>query len=158
MPVHKVDFLLGYGIAFGLAAAVQAVVVAAVAFGLLGLDVAGAVWAVTLVAVAVAVLGSSLGLFTSAFARTEFQAVQLMPAVLFPQLLLCGLIAPRDTLPTALEWVSDVMPLSYAVDALKRLITEPGLTSAYWVDLVVVLAFAAGSLVLGAATLRRRTP
>jgi ABC-2 type transport system permease protein len=158
MPVHKADFLLGYGLAFGLAAVVQALVVSGVSFGLLGLDVAGPVWAVILVAVAVAVLGSSLGLFTSAFASTEFQAVQLMPAVIIPQLLLCGLIVPRAQLPTALQVVSDVLPLSYAVDAIKRLGTEAAVTSAYWGDLLVLAAFVVGALLLGSATLRRRTP
>jgi ABC transporter DrrB family efflux protein len=158
MPVHKADFLLGYGVAFGLAAVVQALVVSGVSFGLLGLDVAGPVWAVILVAVVVAVLGSSLGLFTSAFASTEFQAVQFMPAVIIPQLLLCGLIGPRDQLPPVLHAVSDVLPLSYAVDAIKRLGTEAAVTAAYWVDLLVLAGFVVGSLLLGSATLRRRTP
>jgi ABC transporter DrrB family efflux protein len=158
LPMAKADFLLGYGLAFGLAATVQAVVVSAVAFGLLGLDVAGPVWAVTIVAVLVAVLGSSLGLFVSAFARTEFQAVQFMPALIIPQLLLCGLIGPRDSLPPALELVSDVMPLSYAVDAMKLLTVSPVLTEQFWKDLAIVAGFVVGALVLGSATLRRRTP
>ncbi len=158
LPMGKADFLLGYGLAFGLAAAVQAVVVSVVAFGPLGLDVAGPVWAVTVVAVVVAVLGSSLGLFVSAFASTEFQAVQFMPALIIPQLLLCGLIGPRDTLPRALELVSDVLPLSYAVDAMKQLTASATLTGEFWRDLTVVAAFVVGALVLGSATLPRRTP
>jgi len=158
LPMGKADFLLGYGLAFGLAATVQAVVVSAVAFGLLGLDIAGPVWAATVVAVVVAILGSSLGLFVSAFAATEFQAVQFMPALIIPQLLLCGLIGPRNTLPPALELVSDVLPLSYAVDAMRQLTTSPTLGAEFWRDVAVVAAFVVGALVLGSATLRRRTP
>jgi ABC-2 type transport system permease protein len=157
LPMHKSDFLLGYGLAFGLAAGVQAVVVSLVTFGLLGLDIAGPVWAATVVAVVVAVLGSSLGLFVSAFAATEFQAVQFMPALIIPQLLLCGLIGPRDTLPRPLELVSDVLPLSYAVDAMRTLTTSSQLTADFWWDVAVVGAFVLGALVLGSATLRRRT-
>jgi ABC transporter DrrB family efflux protein len=158
LPVGKADFLLGYGLAFGLAAFGQALVVSGVAFGLLKLDVAGPVLAVTAVAVLVAVLGSSLGLFVSAFARTEFQAVQFMPALIIPQLLLCGLLGPRDGLPSALHAVSDVLPLSYAVDAMKQLSSSPTLDGGFWLDLVVVAGSVVVALALGSATLRRRTP
>ena len=157
MPMGKLDFLLGYALAFGLVAALQAVLAVTVSVGLLGLDIAGSVWLLGLVAVADAVLGSALGLFVSAFARTEFQAVQFLPLIVFPQILLCGLFVPRDTLPAVLDAVSDLLPLSYAVDAMTHL-TRGTDTGQVWQDLLVVVAFALGGLALGAATLRRRTP
>jgi ABC-2 type transport system permease protein len=157
MPMGRLDFLLGYAVAFGLVAALQAVLAVGVSVGLLDLEIAGPVWLLGLVAVADAVLGSALGLFVSAFARTEFQAVQFLPMIVFPQILLCGLFVPRDTLPDALHAVSDVLPLSYAVDAMTHL-TRGTSTSEVWVDLLVVAAFACAALGLGAATLRRRTP
>jgi len=158
LPVGKLDFLLGYGIAFGLAAALQATVVGAVSFGLLGLAVQGPVAAVLVVAVLVAVLGSSMGLLLSAFASTEFQAVQFMPALVIPQLLLCGLLGDRSTLPTALRLLGDVLPLTYAVDAMHVLQASVALTGQFWRDIAIVGGFIAAILVLGAATLRRRTP
>jgi ABC-2 type transport system permease protein len=103
------------------------------------------------------VLGSALGLFVSAFAQTEFQAVQFMPALVLPQVLLCGLFVARDALPDVLHAISNVLPLSYAVDAMTKL-TEGTDTIEVWQDLLVVTAFAVGALALGAATLRRRTP
>jgi len=157
MPMGKLDFLLGYAIAFGLVAALQAVLAVTVSVGLLGLDIEGSVLLLGLVAIADAVLGSALGLFVSAFARTEFQAVQFLPALVFPQILLCGLFVPRDSLPDVLHAVSDVLPLSYAVDAMTHL-TRGTDTGTVWTDLVVVAGFAVGALSLGAATLRRRTP
>lgn len=157
MPMGKLDFLLGYGVAFGVVAAVQSVLAVALSVGLLGLDVQGPVWLLTVVAIVDAVLGTALGLFVSAFAQTEFQAVQFMPAVVIPQILLCGLFLPRDQLPTVLEWVSNVLPLSYAVDAMQTL-TRTTETADVWQDLAVVAGFAVAGLVLGAATLRRRTP
>jgi ABC-2 type transport system permease protein len=125
--------------------------------GLLDLDVQGPVWLLTVVAIADAVLGSALGLFVSAFATTEFQAVQFMPAFVMPQILLCGLFVARDQLPTVLERVSDVLPLSYATDAMKTL-TRTSATGDVWQNVGVVTAFALASLALGAATLKRRTP
>jgi ABC-2 type transport system permease protein len=156
MPMGKLDFLLGYALAFGAAAAVQAALAVGLSVGVLGLDVRGPIWLLTLVAVVDAVLGTALGLFVSAFARTEFQAVQFMPALVIPQILLCGLFVPRDQLPTVLGWVSDVLPLSYAVDAMTTL-TQQTATGQVWADLAVVAGFAVAGLAAGAATLRRRT-
>lgn len=158
MPIGKLDLLLGYALAFGLLATVQAAVVTTLAVTLLGLDVAGPVWLLMVVAVLDAVLGMALGLFVSAFAATEFQAVQFMPAFVLPQFLLCGLLVPRDTMDTALRWVSDVLPLSYAVDAMRDLTASDSVDAGTWTDLSVVAGAAALALGLGAATLRRRTP
>jgi ABC-2 type transport system permease protein len=157
MPMGKLDFLVGYALAFGVVAAVQSALAVLLSVGLLDLDVQGPVWLLTVVAIADAVLGSALGLFVSAFATTEFQAVQFMPAFVIPQILLCGLFVARDQLPTLLEKVSDVLPLSYATDAMQTL-TSTSATGDVWQDIAVVAAFALAALGLGAATLRRRTP
>lgn len=157
MPLGKLDFLLGYALAFGVLAAVQSALAVAVSVGLLGLEVQGSVWLLGVVAVADAVLGTALGLLVSAFATTEFQAVQFMPAFVLPQILLCGLFVPRPSMPGVLEAVSDVLPLSYAVDAMQELVASAD-TGAVWADVAVVACFALAALGLGAATLRRRTP
>ena len=157
MPLAKLDLLLGYGIAFALVAAVQATIASAVAFGLLGLDVAGPIWVVVALAVLNAVLGMALGLFLSAFATTEFQAVQFMPAAIVPQILLCGLLVPRERMADALEWLAAALPMTYAYDALSRAIADDtgvGLAR----DAAVVAGAVVLALVLGATTLKRRTP
>ncbi len=158
MPLAKLDLLLGYGIAFGVVGVVQALVTSVVAFGLLGLDVAGSTALVVAIAVLDALLGMSLGLFVSAFARTEFQAVQFMPALVFPQLLLCGLFVAREEMAPLLETVSYAMPLTYAFDALDRVANDGTLAGAGALDVFVICAVTVIGLALGAATLRRRTP
>lgn len=157
MPMGKLDFLLGYALAFALIAVVQALVVVSIALYLLGLDIQGAAWQLGVVAVLDGVLGTALGLFASAFAATEFQAVQMMPAVMIPQILLCGLLVPRENLPTVLHAVSDILPLSYAVDAVLGVAKGNGFTTGTGTDTLVVIGFIVAALVLGAATLRRRT-
>lgn len=156
-PLGKLDLLFGYGIAFGLAAAVQASIAAGVAYWLLDLDTAGPPWLVVLIAVSNAVLGVAIGLFCSAFAQTEFQAVQFMPIVVLPQFLLCGLFVPREEMVGWLEAISNVLPLSYAVEALGEVGRYAEATSTMWWDLTVVLGAVVVALVLAAATLRRRT-
>jgi ABC-2 type transport system permease protein len=158
MPLAKADFVLGYALAFGLAAVVQALVVSGLSFGVYGLHVRGSAWLVVVVAVIDALLGTALGLSLSALASTEFQAVQFMPAFILPQLLLCGIIVPRAELPTVLHWLSDLLPMSYAVGATQQLSTSATVTSEFVLDVAVVAAFVVASLALGATTLRRRTP
>lgn len=157
LPIAKVDLLAGYGIAFGLLAALQAAVVCLVGFLALGLNAPHGAWLVGLLAVGNAVLGMALGLFVSAFARTEFQAVQFMPAIIFPQLLLCGLFVKRSEMAGFLHAVSWALPLTYAYDALARATRSGALSGALAVDICVILGATVVALGLGALTLRRRT-
>ena len=157
LPISKLDLLSGYGLAFALVAAVQATVTSLVAFGPLGVDTAGSPVLVVALAVSNALLGVALGLLLSAFATSEFQAVQFMPAVLLPQILLCGLFVKRATMPQGLRLASALLPVSYAYDGLDRV--ARGLTDArLLVDVTVVLGTVALAVALGASTLRRRTP
>jgi len=155
-PMAKFDLIGGYGLAFSAVAVVQVAAATLVSLWL-GLTLAGSVAWLLIVVLLNALLGVALGLLASAFARTEFQAVQFMPLIVLPQLLLCGLFHPRDEMATVLRWASDVLPLSYAVDALQRTTTSAALTGGYWRDVTVVLGCAAAGLILAAATLRRQT-
>jgi len=156
-PLAKVDLLFGYGLAFSAAAAVQGAVATGVAYWLLGMDTTGNPALVVLIAVVNAVLGVALGLLCSAFARTEFQAVQFMPALVVPQILLCGLLQPRDLMPRVLEVISDVLPLSYATDAFTELATADSFNATMTRDLGLLLGFVVASIALASLTLRRRT-
>ena len=158
MPIAKLDLLFGYALAFGLVALVQALVAVGISLSWLGLEIGGSVWLLVVIAGLDALLGTALGLFASAFARTEFQAVQFMPLFVMPQVLLCGLFAPRESMTSVLEWLSNVMPLSYAVDALTAVTTSSDITGELVRNLAVVAACGLLALVLGSVTLRRRTP
>lgn len=156
-PTGRGDVVLGYAFAFGLVATVQAVVLVLFTVYVLGLDFAGSLWSLMLIIVLDAILGTVLGLAASSLAATEFQAVQMMPAILLPQMLLAGLFLDRDMMPRALEIVSAALPLSYAIDAIKEL-SDPAATGSIWNEVIILLAFIVGALLLGILTLRRRTP
>ena len=156
-PLGRMDLLLGYGLAFGLAAMLQALVTVTIATTVYGLDVTGSVWLVGLIAVVDAVLGVALGLLASAFARTEFQAVQFMPVVVLPQFFLCGLLVPVDLMAGWLQVISHLLPLTYAVEALQEVGRSATATTTMWVDIAVVAGAALLALALAAGTLRRRT-
>jgi ABC-2 type transport system permease protein len=157
-PLRRLDLLAAYGTAFSIAAAAQASLACVVAFWLLGFETTGNPLLVFAIAIINAVLGVGLGLLCSAFARTEFQAVQFMPVVIVPQLLLCGIIVPRDLLPEWLQWISNAMPASYALEALRQVGANTDLTATAARDIAIVVGFAVVALCLAAATLRRRTP
>ncbi|MCX4665346.1 ABC transporter permease [Streptomyces sp. NBC_01381] len=157
MPLAKGDLIVGYAIAFGTLAAIQSVLATGLALWALGLDVTGSAWLLLLVALLDALLGTALGLFVSAFAASEYQAVQFMPAVIFPQLLLCGLFTPRDQMQPVLEATSNVLPMSYAVDGMNEVLRHASVTGDFVRDVVIVAGCAVLVLALGAATLRRRT-
>ncbi len=157
-PLRRLDLLIAYGTAFSIAAAVQATLACGVSFWLLGFHTAGNPLWVFVIAIINAVLGVGLGLLFSAFARTEFQAVQFVPLVMVPQLLLAGIIAPRAMMPAWLEWISNVLPASYALEALQQVGAHTELTGVAVRDISIVLGFALAALCLAAATLRRQTP
>jgi ABC-2 type transport system permease protein len=156
-PLSRLELLGGYAISFGLLGALQAGIVSALTLGPLGLHVRGPTPVLVLLAVCVALLGTGLGLLASAFARTEFQVVQLFPVVVLPQLLLCGLLVPRQRMPAALHAISDALPLSYAVDGMHHLSRQTGTAGGMWEDIAIVLLFAVGALLVGALTLSRRS-
>ncbi|MBC9717981.1 ABC transporter permease [Streptomyces sp. TRM66268-LWL] len=157
MPLGKADLILGYALAFGTLAIIQSLLATGLALWALGLDVIGSPWLLLLVALLDALLGTALGLFVSAFAASEFQAVQFMPAVIFPQLLLCGLFTARDTMQPVLEKLSNVLPMSYAVDGMGEVLKHTDVTANFIRDALIVALCALLVLALGAATLRRRT-
>lgn len=158
MPLGKGDFILGYALAFGLLAVAQTAIAVSFAVWVCGLEIEGSIWLLFAVAVADALLGTALGLLASAFARTEFQVVQFMPLLVFPQILLGGIFIPTEQLPEALEAISSWLPLTFAIDALQAVAADS--ESGEWImtKILVIVAWIVGSIVLGSITLRRRTP
>jgi ABC-2 type transport system permease protein len=154
-PIGKLDLVVGYMLTFGLLAVIQALLVSTLILYGFNLDVLGPHWFLVVMALADALLGTALGIFISAFARTEFQAVQFMPALIIPQILIGGLLLPLSTMPDLLEKLAYCLPLTYAIDALNLVVSNINVTGDAWRDLSVVTAFALGSLLLGALTLRR---
>ena len=154
-PLRRGDVVMGYAVAFGIVAVLQGTVLVLYSVYVLQLDIRGSTAALILVIVLDALLGTALGLAASSLARTEFQAVQMMPAVILPQLLIAGLFMPRDAMPRALELISTALPMSYSIDAINDLVA--GNTGDIWPEVAILLAFIVGSLLLGVLTLRRRT-
>ena len=156
LPMGKLDLLFGYAIAFAVLALAASGIASMVVLGFLGVTVPGGTLPILLTALLAGLLGMSLGLFLSAFARTEFQAVQFLPATIFPQFLIGGLFVPRDQMAVLLQWLADIMPLTYIIEAMKEITTSPGWSHELIKDFIVACCFVIGALILGAVTLRRQ--
>lgn len=156
LPMGKLDFILGYALAFAILALIQALIASGVVLGLLGVTVVGGTLEVIVTAVLAGLLGMSMGLFVSAFAATEFQAVQFMPALVFPQLLVCGFFVPREAMAKWLQWFSDILPMTYIVEAMQHITRAAGWSGNFGRNLIVTACFIVFFLVLGAITLRRQ--
>lgn len=156
MPIGKLDLIVGYGLAFALLALLQSAIASAVVLGLLGVTVLDGTLPLLVCAVAAALLGTALGLLMSAFATSEFQSVQFMPAIVLPQLLVCGLFVAREDMARPLQWFADVMPLTYSVDAMQQITRHQAWTATLSRDLIVVIGCAVAALILGSVTIRRQ--
>jgi ABC-2 type transport system permease protein len=157
-PLRRGEIVLGYMLGFTVLALVQAVEVLVFALAVLRIQNHGDVFLIFGMEALMAIAAVNLGIFLSMFARSEFQAVQFIPLVIVPQVLLSGIIFPVSTEPKALQYLSDVLPLTYAVNGMRDImvkgsdLTAPGLQ----LDAGVVAGVCVLLIVAGTATLRRR--
>jgi ABC-2 type transport system permease protein len=157
-PLRRVEIVIGYMLGFTVLALIQSAEVLVFSLAVLKVHNAGNVALIFGIEALMAIAAVNLGIFLSMFARTEFQAVQFIPLVIVPQLLLSGVLFPVSTEPKPLQLLSNVLPLTYAVNGLRDvMIKGADLTwSSLQLDVGVVLGFVLLVLVAGATTLRRR--
>ena len=154
-PVSRIDIVLGYILGFSLFAVAQSLIILLFTIFVLQVQYQGALWQIFVFLIIITVMALNLGLFASTFARTEFQVVQFIPLVIVPQVLLGGIFWPVEQMPTYLEYIAKVLPLTYAVDGLKGIMLQGQTLLGVSLDLGVLVAFAIALSVLGAVALRR---
>jgi ABC-2 type transport system permease protein len=157
-PLRRSEIVVGYMLGFTILALVQAVEVLLFSLYVLKVHNQGNVLLIFGFEVLMAISAVNLGIFLSMFARTEFQAVQFIPLVIVPQVLLSGILFPISTEPKVLQYVSDVLPLTYAVNGLRDVMLKGAdLTwPALQLDAGVVAGFCVLVIFAGIGTLRRR--
>jgi ABC-2 type transport system permease protein len=156
-PLRRSEIVVGYMLGFSAVAVVQSVEVLVFSLWVLNVYNAGSVALIFGIELLLALAAVNLGIFLSTFARSEFEAVQFIPAVIAPQMLLSGVIVPVASEPGWLQVVSNVLPLTYAVNGLRSVMLEgAGLaSSAVLLDVAVLAAFCVATILAAAATLRR---
>ena len=153
--VARADILVGYLLGFLLFATIQTVVILAFTVFALQIEYQGNIIEIVAVLLLVVVVAVNLGIFVSTFANNEFQVVQFIPIVLLPQIFLSGVIIPTDQMPSVMEAISVVLPLTYAVEGLREIMVMDQSLAGVWADLVILAGFGLGLLIAALATLRR---
>ena len=154
-PVSRVDIVVGYLFGFFVFALTQTLIIVLFTIYVLDVHYYGQLWQIFVFQIVIITGAVNLGIFISTFARNEFQMVQFIPLILFPQIFLCGVIWPVEQMPDYLQWLSAVLPLKYAVDGLRDIMLAGKSLLDVGFELAVLVGFAVVISVLAAFTLRR---
>jgi ABC-2 type transport system permease protein len=155
-PVTEGEIVAGYALAFGFVGLIQSCVIIAAAILLFNVLIVGNVLLALLVVFILGVGHQGLGFMLSSFAKNEFQAIQFLPLILFPSILLSGVFWPIEAVPTLLRPVSYFIPLTYAVEGLRSVMIRGWSVGGIWLQLVILIGFATAMLLLSAWGLKRR--
>lgn len=156
-PVSRLDIVVGYLFGFFIFALTQTLIILLFTIYVLGVDYYGDLWQIFVFQVVVITVAVNLGIFISTFARNEFQMVQFIPLIILPQVFLCGVIWPVEQMPDYLQWLSAILPLTYAVDGLRNIMLAGKSLLDVGFELSVLIGFALIISILAAITLRRGT-
>lgn len=154
-PVSRLDIVVGYLLGFFVFALVQTVIILLFTIYALHVHYRGELWQIFIFQIVVIIGAVNLGIFISTFARNEFQMVQFIPLIILPQIFLCGVLWPVEQMPNYLQWLSKVLPLTYAVDGLRGIMLNGKTLVNVGVDLMILVGFAVVISVVAAVTLRR---
>jgi ABC-2 type transport system permease protein len=154
-PLDRREIVLGYMLGFSLFATLQSILIVIFTVGVLRIHYAGELWLMVFLTVLVTIGAANLGIFLSAFARTELQVVQLIPLVVTPQGLLSGIFWPVHSLPRPLQWLAQALPLTWANEALRAVMIRGEGLDTLGLHLAVLIGFAVAMAVLAMVTLQR---
>jgi len=154
-PVSRLDVVLGYLFGFFLFALAQTLIILLFTIYVLDVNYNGDLWQIFVFQIVVIAGAVNLGIFISTFARNEFQMVQFIPLILFPQVFLCGVIWPVEQMPEYLQWIGRFLPLKYGVDGLRDIMLSGMSLTDVWFELLVLVGFTVATSILATLTLRR---
>ncbi len=154
-PLSRLDMVVGYLLGFFIFALTQTLIIVLFTIYVLDVNYYGDLWQIFVFQIVVIAAAVNLGIFLSTFARNEFQMVQFIPLIIVPQIFLCGVIWPVEQMPDYLQWLSSVLPLTYAVDGLRGIMLFGKSLADVGLELAVLAGFTIVISILAATTLRR---
>jgi len=156
-PVSRLDIVGGYLLGFLLFAIVQTMVLFFYLIYVLNVNYYGDLWQILVFQVLIGIGAVCMGTFFSVLAKNEFQMVQFIPMIIVPQMFLCGLLWPVSQMPEYLQWLANVLPMTYGVEGIRALMLQGQNLPDIGKEIGVLAAYAVGLLILSAVTLRRGT-
>jgi ABC-2 type transport system permease protein len=156
-PATRLEIVLGYMLGLGRFALAQVSVILFFTIWALKIHYLGSLWLLVVVVALLALVGVSLGMLASAFARNEFQVVQFIPLLIFPQVLLGGTVWAVEEMPQMLRPFAYLLPLTYANWALRDVMLKGFGLADIWPNLLLLCLFVIVLTGLGVLTMRRET-
>ncbi len=154
-PVSRLDIVVGYLLGFFIFALTQSLIILLFTVYVLDVNYLGELWQVLVFQIVIVTGAVNLGIFISTFARNEFQVIQFIPLIITPQIFLSGVIWPVEQMPNYLQWLSAILPLTYAVDGLRDIMLAGKNLIDVGFELSVLIGFAIIMSILATLTLRR---
>ncbi len=155
-PADEIEIVLGYALAFAIIGIMQCIVILLTAIILFGITIVGNIVLALIVVILLAIGHQGLGILLSSAARNELQAVQFIPLIIFPAILLSGLFWPVESIPSFLQPLTYFIPLKYGIDAERAIMLKGSRIGDIWIDIAVLIIFAILTLSLSALLLKRR--
>jgi len=154
-PVSRIDIIFGYSLSFFFFALIQSSII--ISFSIFVLDIInqGQIWHMFLVVIILSLVAVNFGVFVSTFAKNEFQVMQFIPLFIVPQIFLCGVIQPVENLPNILQYVSKILPLTYAVDGLRSIMLHGSNLKVVSEEILILIGFASLLIILASLTIKR---
>jgi len=146
-PISRLSIVLGKSFAQGVRGLLQAVVTLILAVVLFGVAIHGSLRLLALLLLLTVFSFIGIGIMISAIAAEQETAMTIMMTLTFPMIFLSGAFFPIQQMPTAMQWISKAIPLTYAVEALRKCIVlgtgMSGMLTEVWVMLGFGVLFTA---------------
>ena len=155
-PASETEIVLGYALAFAIIGIIQCIVILLTAILIFGITIIGNVFLALIVVILLAIGHQGLGILLSSGAKNELQAVQFIPLIIFPAILLSGLFWPVESIPSFLQPLSYIIPLKYGIDAERAIMLKGWGIGEIWLEIVVLIIFAILTLSLSVILLKKR--
>jgi ABC-2 type transport system permease protein len=119
-PISRLAIILGKSFAQVVRGLLQAVLALILTVVLFGVVVHGSYGLLALLLLLTVFSFMGIGVMISALASQQETAMTIMMTLTFPMLFLSGALFPVQQMPVAMQWISKGLPLTYAVEALRK--------------------------------------
>lgn len=155
-PIRGYELMLGKLAPYLIIASVDVAIVLAIGTLWFGVPVSGSIILLLGLTFLFLVFALGLGIFFSTIARTQLQAMQLTMLVILPSVLLSGFIFPRESMPMVIQWLGNLIPLTYFLEILRGIILKGVGIEHLWTQTLALAGFSLGIIMLASLRFRKR--
>ena len=154
-PINRLSILLGKTIAQTMRGLIQGVIILVLAVGIFGVAIQGNI----LLVFALLLLGVfsfvGLGIVITSFTKDQETAQMLMMTLMFPMMFLSGVFFPIAQMPWYMQDISKVLPLTYASDALRKVMVLGAGIPQISTELIILIVFGIVMIAIALPVFRR---